>query len=225
MNCPECKSPLSRTTLHGESVDQCEACEGLWFDQHELRAVLHSITKIARGHSAAVVANENLTCPRCMLPMDSSEYDYDSEIVINRCTECSGVWLAAGQLEAIAQRRQGSPAIDALADALADASAKEFRNAERHKLLSRAIRSRSASGIVAGCYIVAALVLSGPEDSLLMFAFLLFPLYCIWCCDGIGHLAPMALRMNRSTPGGFVALGGWLVLLSPLVAMVIRLSA
>ena len=40
-------------------------------------------------------------CPKCGLQTESTEYAYCSQVVINRCPDCGGVWLDKGELKAI----------------------------------------------------------------------------------------------------------------------------
>ena len=46
--------------------------------------------------------------------------------------------------------------------------------------------------------------------------FLILPMACIWFSEGMGG-STSGPFVNSSTPGCFVAAGGWLVLLSPVI--------
>ena len=41
------------------------------------------------------------SCPKCMLAMKKINYACDSNIIIDRCIECGGVWTDKGELKAI----------------------------------------------------------------------------------------------------------------------------
>ena len=75
----------------------------------------------------------------------------------------------------------------------------------------------------------AAVVRQDGELFLRLIQFLALPLACIWFCDGIGRLTGIAIGLVRptvtqTTPGDFLAIGGWLLLLSPIAALVITLN-
>lgn len=224
MICPNCNSPLTEATLHGENVDRCQTCCGVWFDERELSAVLACMTNTNKQIRTTRRSLEDRSCPRCLARMPVSNYAYDSGITISRCNQCSGVWLDQGQLEAIAQYRAGTPSTNALANA----HSAKLSTENRWRFLQNVIRSRSASGTVALLYVIAALALRGPEASLRVLAFVMFPLACIWFADGLGNLTGISLGLGRpaitkTSPGEFVAIGGWFLLLCPVfVAFFLR---
>lgn len=43
-----------------------------------------------------------MDCPRCSAEMDQLDMQ---DVPIERCPECNGIWLDAGELELISQRR------------------------------------------------------------------------------------------------------------------------
>ena len=53
---------------------------------------------------------------------------------------------------------------------------------------------------------------------LLMLVGLAFPLACIWFGDEVGEYAgPLWRPITKTTPGGLVRLGGWMLLLLPVI--------
>jgi hypothetical protein len=38
--CPRCGIPLNRRDLHGDSIDECSRCHGIWLDKGQLEAVV-----------------------------------------------------------------------------------------------------------------------------------------------------------------------------------------
>jgi len=85
---------LRRTT-----IDVCPSCRGVWFDRGEIGRISRDrgleilIVRYAGGRSA-------LTCPRCAQPMSRRPV---SEITLEVCLRCRGVWMDAGELEAAAR--------------------------------------------------------------------------------------------------------------------------
>ena len=46
-----------------------------------------------------------MDCPRCTVKLHADSYD---EVEINRCDNCGGIWLDAGELEQIIAEESGS---------------------------------------------------------------------------------------------------------------------
>ena len=155
--------------------------------------------------------------------MAAMNYAHDSGVLINQCASCGGFWLESGQLELLAQYQAGTPAIRALGNAFAQ----EMRRSNRWRFARRVLRSRLLSAVVAIVYlVVASLVTANPGLVLRLTAFLLLPMTCIWFPDAMGSLKGISLglgrpRITRTTPGDFVAFGGWILLLCPAVVALI----
>ncbi len=95
-SCPKCKAKLWHVEREGEVVEVCSGCNGMWFDAGELTLMLGFYRRIEteRGKPSYVA------CIRCgdglvELPFPETTVDVDV------CPECRGVWLDAGELEAL----------------------------------------------------------------------------------------------------------------------------
>ncbi len=113
--CPRDGSTLLSQTYEAKiEVDACPACRGMWLDQGELEAiqdarendyrkalldlpdsVSQSINQVAQIESAPI------PCVACGTEMQTREYGYCSQIVIDTCPEGCGVWLDAGEIQAL----------------------------------------------------------------------------------------------------------------------------
>jgi len=94
-------------------VDACETCRGIWLDSGELERIqdarerdysarLQDITTIADAYEEARQERlPELSCPSCGASMVPREYGYCSQILIDACPECRGIWLDRGELEAL----------------------------------------------------------------------------------------------------------------------------
>lgn len=225
MQCPTCHKSLKSESLHGQAVDRCLACNGLWLDHSELGPIVRQTEPGTVPNAKAASCSGEVTCPRCGESLVAFNYAHDSGVFVKKCASCGGIWLESGQLELMAQYRTGTPGIQELGNALAD----EVRTSNRLQFARRLLRSRLLSGIVAVEYIVVALLATGSLQSLLsLIAFLLLPMVCIWFPDAMGNLKGIRLGLPRpmitdTTPGDIVAIGGWLLLLCPaVVALVVR---
>ena len=79
--------------------------------------------------------------------------------------------------------------------------------------------SRSLASLLAVIYIVAAFFGGGAEAGFLAALFVILPLSCIWFSEPMGSYVGPTWRgaITAATPGLFVCLGGWLLLLLPLI--------
>lgn len=85
-------------------------------------------------------------------------------------------------------------------------------------------KSRFLSFVVAVGYLIAAYFGGGWELVWRAAIFLILPLACIWFGDAMGSYTGIGMgrgAITSPTPGWLVALGGWLLLLMPVIAATI----
>ena len=85
---------------------------------------------------------------------------------------------------------------------------------------------RIISAIVAITYILIAYFTMGGVFTFRLAMFLILPLSCIWFSDMLGGYTGSSLGrgyIDRTTPGCFVAFGGWLLLFLPVIMFLISL--
>jgi Zn-finger nucleic acid-binding protein len=109
MKCPDCHSELKPLDCKGIQIDECIKCKGKWFDRGELQKAKDSQDDNLRwlhfdpfGEDAEQlsVASEGKECPKCAKRMSSLKY-MDSQITIDKCSSCKGVWLDPGEFAKI----------------------------------------------------------------------------------------------------------------------------
>jgi Zn-finger nucleic acid-binding protein len=95
-------------------VGVCPRCKGVWLDRGELEKVeetierdyseeLSRIPDLVGGayERARQRALKDIACPVCVVGMESKEYAYCSQVMINKCPRCGGVWLDRREIEAL----------------------------------------------------------------------------------------------------------------------------
>jgi hypothetical protein len=85
---------------------------------------------------------------------------------------------------------------------------------------------RIISGLVAAGYLVLGFAAMGVGGAILMAAFVVFPLACIWFGKELGdYTGSMSLQyINAKSPARLVELAGWVILLlAPAVFLVTRM--
>ncbi len=104
--CHECDANLDEIDLHGQRVDKCPKCFGIFFDEGELDKIIHLIElyqgmKLEEGDIDSVPEEEHRRVVRCpehdepMVPMDVAG------LTIDKCPVCEGIWLDNGEITAL----------------------------------------------------------------------------------------------------------------------------
>jgi len=110
MKCPACGLALAEMTVGGVKVDLCrEGCGGIWFDHLELQqvddveeAAGETLAAVSPAVDASVRPGGARACPRCGHPaMTQHRYGPRSNVLVDECNRCEGIWLDGGELAAI----------------------------------------------------------------------------------------------------------------------------
>jgi len=115
MKCPEDGAELQVVNYEGDiMVQQCKICDGTWLGKDELEAIqkareidysdeLEVMNDL--GYNAYLLeaqkTGREITCPSCGTEMDSREYARCSQVMIDSCPACHGIWLDSGELSAL----------------------------------------------------------------------------------------------------------------------------
>ena len=105
MHCPKCRKESLREIQVGEvktRVDHCRTCGGIWFDQRELETIMTVAVKDLVVPSGAVETDR--MCPRDFEAMYAFKYP-QTEVTVDLCRKCSGLWLDGGELTEIKKVR------------------------------------------------------------------------------------------------------------------------
>jgi hypothetical protein len=77
---------------------------------------------------------------------------------------------------------------------------------------------------IAFFYLIGASFLEGAKGFFRILLFLILPLGCIFFSDALGSYTgfsrPLGPRVTKTTPGCFIALIGWVLLLFPLLSVI-----
>jgi len=115
LRCPRDGMTLDPRIYEGNvEVDSCASCRGMWLDAGELEKIQKSSERDYSGElhrdadsaAAGVEVAEQLgqgpvPCPVCGNEMATREYGYCSQVVIDTCPAGCGVWLDAGEIQAL----------------------------------------------------------------------------------------------------------------------------
>ncbi|MEW5820032.1 MAG: zf-TFIIB domain-containing protein [Cyanobacteriota bacterium] len=109
LTCPNCKDSLEPKIIGGIEVDFCEkGCKGIWFDEGELKKIREfpddsETLKTIEGNFTPKLKEEALKedarmCPRCNIELYKYNWDMRSNIFLDSCEQCNGLWIDAGEL-------------------------------------------------------------------------------------------------------------------------------
>lgn len=109
--CPDCRIPMDQMSFREVQLDDCPQCGGIWFDDGELKK-LQSIGDQLSFHTLeekavpdrSVMPQEAAAklCPVCNERLTPYRYMYSSDVVLDECDDCYGVWVQDGELEKMA---------------------------------------------------------------------------------------------------------------------------
>jgi len=110
-NCAVCdNNKLKNVKIGNMEVGYCEKCQGYWFDKDELRKIKDEKLDNAKwfdfdlwkdfSHFNAKKSNKK--CPTDDIELYALDYD-NSDIKIDICKECHGIWLDKGEFKKIIQ--------------------------------------------------------------------------------------------------------------------------
>lgn len=156
MKCPSCHNHMNEVEIAGVKVDYCQdGCKGVFFDNYELKEldethegsgkILEEILSQTRDDDSRM---EKLECPRCNIKMKRHKYAFDSDVYVDHCYGCNGIWLDKGELAAVREQfrseKQRSANVDNLIASVPEISLEMQRmEHDREIVLSNAKKRRS----------------------------------------------------------------------------------
>ena len=105
LSCPKCDTPMEKKTVGAVVIDHCPGCAGLWFDEGELQYGLADggRDELKRLSTAAQPPTEHdlkpADCPRCAAPLARVLSPGRSDLYVDVCGLCGGVWYDGGEVD------------------------------------------------------------------------------------------------------------------------------
>ena len=133
MKCPNCSSGLLQAKSKHLIVDVCPSCKGIWFDDGELSQCVNALTVSdeIKAHKPKLFQKRQVSalhkikekirfCPRCETALKKFNYAYDSNVIVDKCNQCGGVWTDRREVKQIAQHIKADPKTTAIGNAIAE---------------------------------------------------------------------------------------------------------
>lgn len=116
MICPRCNSNLSRKIVQTCEVNCCMECDGIWVSKETFCRLANIISfdlKMednrktglfkAREIKKSSEADLKKICPQCKIGMRKYNFAYDSNIFLDKCSKCGGIWADVGEMIEVAR--------------------------------------------------------------------------------------------------------------------------
>jgi Zn-finger nucleic acid-binding protein len=115
MKCPIDTTDLTRQRYEDDiDVDQCPECGGIWLDYQELERIQESRQRdyseqlgqlpdlVGAAYAMALARSKpEIQCPGCGGAMERREHGGCSQVMIDVCPQCRGIWLDKGEIGAL----------------------------------------------------------------------------------------------------------------------------
>jgi len=102
--CPQCNVEFQQALLAGVEIDYCPRCYGLWFEEKELEWAKDAKDRnlqwldidLWKDTGSFQIQKGAKLCPTDRMPLYEVRYG-DSNIKVDVCSICSGIWLDRGE--------------------------------------------------------------------------------------------------------------------------------
>ncbi|MHA1575715.1 MAG: zf-TFIIB domain-containing protein [Alphaproteobacteria bacterium] len=230
MNCPVCNITLKQISCENQEIDLCQKCVGVWFDKGELLKVVNSLLDknkvdpqtVMEAHSKEIIDSKSIkqltrNCPRCQVEMQMYNFFYDSNVFLDKCSRCDGIWADKGEMQAVSKYLKGNSKMDSYANSL-------IKECGKHQKSENKI-FKIIAVLIALVYLI--IIFHGDCSRFNPFfrLELLFPfaLGCIFFGKEFGSKTGVRFRLSpapiitKPTPGIIITFMGWIMLLLPII--------
>lgn len=129
LKCPVCREAMITVEYRNVEIDTCVACGGVWLDGGELEALVGSALP-PKPQADADLGPPDRDCPICVAKLIKDRYA-QTRVVVDKCPHGDGIWLDAGELEAILTACAATAAQPTPHEEHATAVLKDFFGAKR----------------------------------------------------------------------------------------------
>jgi Zn-finger nucleic acid-binding protein len=131
MQCPRCSASLRAEKHQHVKFNVCSACRGIWVSGEQFQGLAVMVAAEGEVESSVKLTfqrrkalrpskdNPMRMCPTCDFAMREFNYAYDSNVFLDRCEQCKGIWLDPNEIVDIAKHIQYNPEVSAFGGGLA----------------------------------------------------------------------------------------------------------
>jgi len=104
--CPKCLNVKLEKRFHeGIFLHECPCCSGIWLNKGELNQLVHPVEGDLEYCSTEKIEEDRISeifCPLCKnVKLKKVNFVTYSDIIMDYCDKCQGLWLDRGELDAI----------------------------------------------------------------------------------------------------------------------------
>lgn len=233
MNCPACNAILKHIKHQEQAVGLCESCGGFWFEHDKLYKLVEELAsdkKVNYREMQQIYKRKRFLgkrrkqlvrkCPRCNIDMGTFKFSYNSEVLLDKCPFCKGIWTDKKDRADLTQHLEANPEYSPYAQTLIEA---------KGQFLKKQVAKRKNIAVgVAIAYLVLAFGFGDKGTGQRLFVFLIFPMLCIFLGQKIDDLIKFSFDLLlgsknvKITPGKAVVIGGWGLLFLPLFFAILK---
>jgi len=116
MRCPSCSNCLTRIKVWSYFIETCSDCGGIWLEAENFGDFVRGLAASQNVPSDVVelfkrrdvlpphkIKEQTKLCPKCRKKLLKSNYAYDSNVILDKCPECGGIWADKGEVERAAR--------------------------------------------------------------------------------------------------------------------------
>ena len=124
-------------------IQMCHDCGGIWFEQDNFgdfvkglaasENIPDDIVELFKRRdvlSPHQVQEKAKVCPRCRKELRKFNYSYDSNVILDKCPDCGGIWADKSEVERAASYLKGDPRADAIGRGLAELGKRDYPDAD-----------------------------------------------------------------------------------------------
>jgi len=89
---------MFRAKHAGTELDLCSGCHGVWLDRSELAVITGKPVDFPESQPPQPTS---LSCPRCQGPLLERAYHGRSDLLVECCGACGGIYLDKGEMVVI----------------------------------------------------------------------------------------------------------------------------
>lgn len=136
MQCPVCNNALTEKLYYQVPIHVCTQCGGIWFEQGELKEYIDDMLIERQDIPDLPISTQTIPaigeikikepvkpCPKCQQTMTPYNYCYNSNVILDKCAPCQGIWVDGGKIEQIAQYHKVNPDVAGIGEGLAEFTA------------------------------------------------------------------------------------------------------
>lgn len=152
MKCPFCTNKLVEKKSKTALIDICPNCKGIWFDSGEIADFIRTLTEseeispripqLFKPHIVQAsdrIKEKAKLCPKCNQKLQKFNYACDSNVFLDKCPTCQGIWADGGEAIEMARYLKVDPRVIAIGKSLTEKNRAMEDLAELGKVLTKPV--------------------------------------------------------------------------------------